>query len=125
MIGEKESAIVVAIKEALPLVNVEAFPDKPDAYSLMHNKGAVLVAYQGRNVLHESGYCLAESELEFVVSFLFRNLRKRDAHQGIYDSLLVAESALKGIAELKKERFVSFENGVWEYAQLYSVNHIG
>ncbi len=106
-------------------VHVEAFPDSPKDYNLMHNNGAVLVAYKGRVVEEVTDCGLESNELEFVVSFLFRNLRKRDAHQGVYGALEIAQASLKGFAKLHSEKFTDFNNGVWEYAQLYRVNKIG
>lgn len=125
MIAETESQIVELLKDALPLVNVEAFPDNPTEYKLLHNKGAVLVAYKGRSSESVTDCGLSCSEYEFNVNFLFRNLRQRDGHQGVYPSLETAESALKGFLRLSSERFVGFENGVWEYSQLYRLNNIG
>lgn len=124
MIAEIEAEIVDALKASLPLVQVEAFPDQPRDYNLMHSRGAVLVAYKGREREVLTGCGMANNDYQFVVSFLFRNLRARDAHQGIYDALELAEGALTDIATLKNERFVNFENGVWEYSQLYRVEQI-
>ncbi|MEB4590025.1 Gp37 family protein [Candidatus Thiothrix sp. Deng01] len=120
-----EEAIVEALKMELTIAHVEAFPDQPRDYNLMHNKGAVLVAYKGREKELVSDCGLGCSNYEFVVSFLFRNLRVREGHAGIYEALELAEDALNGIAELQNERFVNFDNGVWEYSQLYMVNKIG
>lgn len=125
MITECEVSIVEALKAAMPEFQVEAFPNNPAQYNLMSNNGAVLVAYKGRSFVEYSDCGCYANDLEFVVTFRFRNLRQLDGHQGIYESLELAESALKGIANITGEKFMDFDNGVWEYAQLYKIENLG
>lgn len=134
MISEIESAIVLAIKAAMPKSHIELFPDSPENYQLINPAGAILVAYKGRSSESITD-CLAESKLDFVITFLYRNLRQRDAHQGVYEALEQVEAALKnGLPDgtaltLERERFISRDSGngqggVWQYAQMWTVKQL-
>ena len=124
-----ESALIAKLGSALPELEVEAFPEKPEEYSLLHPVGAVLVQYDGSelsgNALANGGVAQVRT-LRFSVVYLVRNLRDS---AGCYDVLQRGADALSGLiiagaltpCILARESFNAEADGVWMYAQSYTV----
>jgi hypothetical protein len=49
LISQIEQKIIERLKEKIKDLHIEGFPDKPQQFSLIHPKGAILVHYQGEN----------------------------------------------------------------------------
>jgi hypothetical protein len=77
MIKNIENQILTRIKQEIPELHVEGFPDKPAEFRLVHPKGAILVHYQGGSysVSKSLGYICQDKKLEFSVTVITRNLR--------------------------------------------------
>ncbi|MFN8682779.1 Gp37 family protein [Paracoccus sp. P2] len=121
MIGEIEKAIVERLAGRLTGVKVEAFPDKPDTYTMHHPKGVVLVAF-GRATYSAPktiDLVVQERRIEWDITLLMRNLRD---HAGAYDVLDAVRLVLtgwrtSGAGKLMpvREEFLDQKQGVWTY----------
>jgi len=126
-VQEIQDAIIAKLTSALPELSVEAFPEKPEEYELLHPLGAVLVQYDGSaysaNRIGNGGVSQVRT-LRFSVVYLVRNLR--DA-AGCYDVLARGAEALVGLAipgtvgagTIVSESFNAETDGVWMYLQSY------
>ena len=131
-IAEIENSIIDRLRPLLKDFNVEAYPDNPDSYDLKHNKGAVLVSLKSKNRINDSeSFCgYKESFCYFNVFILCRHLRAKDAHQGIYDALEIAEHALDDwqpeldncdCFEFMQGGFISKGENVFIYGALFKI----
>ncbi len=131
IIAQIEQAIVDELQEALPTLKVDAWPDNMARYQLLHNKGAVLVSYRSRSAV-DGGFCQNERSLSFGVTVVSRNLRQRDAHQGIYDTLEEIDAVLSAFIppvdgcsdalEFERDSFVGEDSGIWTYTAIFKIN---
>ncbi len=105
---------------------VEAFPDDPKKYKLVHPKGAVLVAYAGAEYAMpgSASVVIQDAMLHWQVSILMRNLR---THGGAYGYLDSVRAALLGWRYpgatglfMRKEEFVSQDDGIWTYGMTFA-----
>lgn len=125
---DTENAIVARLKEKLPNVNVEAFPEKYDQYTFLQSKSSVLVHYLGATASESKSDNLINQELtvHWGVTILSRGLRTADAvtgSAGAYAILDDARSALVGYRingcskmEMESEMFTDkVPSGVWGY----------
>jgi hypothetical protein len=102
---------------------LEPFPEDPDAYTMTHPKGAVLVVYKGSTY----GQALATDAMVqtramgFELVILVRNLRK---HQGAYGVIDALRQGLAGwqppqagrAARITRDEFRGREGSVWQWA---------
>lgn len=132
IIAQIESAMVDRLKLAMPDIVVDAYPESPDKYQTLHNKGAVLVSYRNRNRIEDSAtFCgLNESECFFNINILIRHLRQRDANQGAYDLLELIEEELHewepgidgcGAFEFVRDGFIREDGGLWMYGMVFKL----
>lgn len=121
-IAEVENLIIEKIKENIPELHVEGFPDKPSEFRLTHPKGAILVHYQGGNYSEPKslGYIVQDKKLEFSVTVVTRNLR---THEGAYSYLDRVREILTGYRpkncskmQPSKENFLIETAGIWQYS---------
>lgn len=122
MIKTIEDQIISKIKQDIPELHVEGFPEKPAEFRLTHPKGAILVHYQGANYSESKsiGYIVQDKKLEFSVTVVTRNLR---SHEGAYFYTDKVKEILTGYKpdncskmQPNKESFLSEEAGIWQYA---------
>ncbi|OGI31341.1 MAG: hypothetical protein A2287_02810, partial [Candidatus Melainabacteria bacterium RIFOXYA12_FULL_32_12] len=122
MIIEIENQIIQRIKENIPELHVEGFPEKPSEYRLIHPKGAILVHYQEAQYTESKsiGYIVQDKKLEFSVTVVARNLRN---HEGAYFYLDKIRQILTGYRphncskmQPKKDDFLCENSGIWQYA---------
>ncbi len=121
-----EDAIIGKLREALPGMAVEPFPQRPQEYELLHPEGAVLVQYDGSR-LADAGVTGAAAALRivtFTVCALTRNLRDSAGSYSVLESISRALTGFRpqGVREggkLVAERFLFESNGVWAYVQSY------
>ena len=120
-IAEVENQIIQKIRENIPELHVEGFPDKPSEFRLTHPNGAILVHYQGGNYSEPKslGYIIQDKKLEFSVSVVTRNLR---SHEGAYFYIDKIREILTGYRpdncskmQPNKEAFLSEDTGIWQY----------
>ena len=124
-IKDLESAIVNTLKEALPDLLVEAYPDNPSSFKMIHPKGAVLVHYSGSKFnpsLFEE-VIVQERKLTYDFIILSRSLR---GNSGIYETMDKIREALTGFQydDTTKfypidEEFILEENGLWQYGMRF------
>lgn len=126
MIRQIEQAIVQRLSSPSPGVEVTAFPDSPEAYRMLHQRGALLVAYRGLEaaapVRLENVTQTARSRWHVLV--LARNLRQ---HDGAYSLLELVRDRLQGWAPpgggpmwLVGEDYRAYEDGTWQYEAVYA-----
>lgn len=129
-----EAALIAKLGSVLPELEVQAFPEKPEEYSLLHPVGAALVQYDGSefsgNAIATGGVAQVRT-LRFSVVYLVRNLRDSS---GCYDILHRGNAALSGLVvpgavrpvTIVREAFHAEADGVWMYVQSYAlaVRHV-
>ena len=127
MITEIENQIITRIKENIPELHVEGFPEKPSEFRLTHPKGAILVHYQSGNYSQSKsiGYIVQGKKLEFSITIVTKNLR---SHEGAYFYLDKIRQILTGYRpdncskmQPIKENFLMENNGIWQYAINFSL----
>jgi hypothetical protein len=141
-IKELETAIVTKIKEALPDLLVEAYPDHPSSFKMIHPKGAILVHYSGSRFLPSlfEEVIVQERKVSYDLILLNRSLR---SNGGIYDTMDKVREALTGFQVAVpltsegedplrtnvlplatkfyplEEEFILEENGLWQYGMRF------
>lgn len=117
-----EQGIVARLQTKVQGVAIEPFPDQPEHYRLVHQRGALLVCYRGAEYgeLKDVGDVVQERRLLFDVHVLTRQL---SGHQGSYIYLEAARQTLTGtrLPGFKKivprrETFIGHKDGVWTFA---------
>ena len=117
-----EQAVIARLQDRMPELEVEAFPDDPEAYRLNHPLGALLVRYHGSKFgpLLDAGLMVQERSMALEVTLVFRSLNGKE---GVYAYLEAVRLALAGFkppafAKLKPlgEEFLAQDGGEWRYA---------
>lgn len=131
LVKNAEDLLLAALTTALPEFAVEAFPERPADYSLLHPLGAVLVQYDGSTfgANQLNGAVAQPRSLRFVVVVIMRNLRDQS---GCYDVLSRITQALASLrsphlvagATQLSESFLSEAQGVWMYAQVWEFRSV-
>lgn len=125
-----ENAVLDRLKDRVPQLQIEAFPDDPANYQLLHPLGALLVRFFGEGFSDPkpTGPVIQAEKMEFEVVIVARHLR---THQGIYAYIGLVKAALTGKfdlalprAYLTRVRFVSVNSGVWQYSVTFAFNSI-
>ncbi|EPV4571206.1 Gp37 family protein [Yersinia enterocolitica] len=116
-------AVVARLKEKLPTLAVEYFPEKPAAYRLNHPKGALLVSYAGSRFdkPNDTSSVIQAQTIQLCVTVVFRQLNGK---QGAVDVLDVVRRILGGYTPpncrrriwLTREVFIGEVSGLWQYA---------
>lgn len=120
-----EAAIVNRLKTTLPDLLVEAYPDNPSTFKMIHPKGAVLIHYSGskfNSSLFEE-VIIQERKLTYDLIILNRSLR---SNGGIYETMDKIRESLTGYQYDPTtkfypidEEFILEENGLWQYAMRF------
>jgi hypothetical protein len=120
-IKDLETAIVNKLKDALSDLLVEAYPDHPSSFKMIHPKGAVLVHYSGSKFLPSlfEEVIVQERKVSYDLILLNRSLR---GNGGIYDTMDKVRETLTGFQTEDttkfyplEEEFILEENGLWQY----------
>ena len=121
IIGDIENEIIGKIREKIPELHVEGFPDQPSEFRLTHPKGAILVYYLGANYSQSKnlGYIVQDKTLEFSITIITRDLR---SCWGVYHYIDFIRNLLTGYKpencskmQPVKEHFISENTGIWQY----------
>ena len=121
-INTTENSITEILKEQLPELHVQGFPEKPSEFRLLHPKGAILVHYQGGNYSETKslGCICQDKKLEFSITIVMKHLR---SHEGAYEYLDKVRQILTGYKPENctkmyptKEEFISEDSGLWQYS---------
>lgn len=122
-----EKEIISQLQANIVDLKIEGFPDKPADYKLLHNKGAVLVHFQGGSYSEpeQDGFIQQAVSLEFGLTLIIKGLRDKN---GAYSYINNIISALTGFSPtgcnkmyLTKVDFLAEENGLWQYAFAFTV----
>ncbi|HGU6440739.1 TPA: Gp37 family protein [Citrobacter amalonaticus] len=116
-------AVVARLKEKLPALQVEYFPEKPSEYRLNHPKGALLVSYTGSRFdkPNDIGAVIQPQTIQLCVTVVFRQLNGK---QGAVAVLDLVRCILGGYTPpgcrrriwLGREVFIGEVKGLWQYA---------
>ena len=116
-------AVVARLKEKLPGLSVEYFPEKPAEYRLNHPVGALLGSYAGSRFdkPDDIGAVIQPQTLQLCVTVVFRQLNGK---RGAIDVLDILRRILGGYTPphcrrriwLTREVFIGEVNGLWQYA---------
>ena len=116
-------AVLTRLREKLPQLQVEYFPEKPAEYRLNHPKGALLVSYAGSRFdkPNDIGAVIQPQTIQLCVTVVFRQLNGK---QGAVDVLDVVRRILGGYTPpncrrriwLTREVFIGEAKGLWQYA---------
>lgn len=127
MILDIETALVGRLAAALPDIQVEAYPERPEKYVLKHARGAALIGY-GRSVYGDPqapDVIVQLRQMEFDITILARNLRSHGGAYGYLDAARVALAGWRPAGARKvvpvRDRFIGVKDGVWRYALTVSL----
>lgn len=115
-------AVLARLRERIPQLQVEYFPEKPSEYRLNHPRGALLLSYVGSQFGDsvDSQYVAQEQRFRITVTLVMPQLNGKG---GALDALDVARAALVGFRppdcqalHMLRESFVGELKGLWHYA---------
>lgn len=116
-------SVVHRLRQKLPDLSVEYFPEKPDEYRLNHPRGALLVSYAGSQFSAPSDvtFSVQARTVRFSVTVMLRQLNGRG---GAIDVLDRVREALIGFTPpdcrrkciAQTEQFLGETAGIWQYA---------
>jgi hypothetical protein len=121
-ISALEQGITARLQARVQGVAIEAYPDKPESYRLVHQVGALLVCYRGARYTdpEDVGEVVQVRDMWFDVHVLARSL---SGHQGAYVHLEAGRLALTGFRvpgfrklTPRREAFLGHKEGVWMFA---------
>lgn len=146
LIYQTEDALLERLRPALtregqphPVVELRAWPGRPEDFRMTHPVGAVLLMYRSgkfpdlATVVRQG---LVEWDAEFELALLARNLRTHqvddaspDAGTGAYDLLQACRTALMGFeladfagpVSVRSESYTGHREGVWGYSMRLTV----
>lgn len=126
MLLETETALINKLAELFPQFRVDAYPDNPENYRLVHPTGALLVRYAGE-VTEDTGIQQALVQFErsvWNVVVVSRGLR---SHAGAYPVIDAVKEGLGGktisggTLRPAGVRFLSESGGVWYHAVAFEL----
>jgi len=126
MLLETETALINKLTELFPQFRVEAYPDNPENYRLVHPTGALLVRYAGE-VTEETGVQQALVQFErsvWNVVVVSRGLRSHAGAYPVIDAVkdgLGAKTIQGGTLRPAGVRFLSESGGVWYHAVAFEL----
>ena len=116
-------AVLARLREKLPQLQVEYFPEKPAEYRLNHPVGALLVSYAGSRFdkPNDIGAVLQTQTIQLCVTVVFRQLNGK---RGAIDVLDAVRRMLGGSAPpncrrrswLTRDVCIGEVKGLWQYA---------
>ncbi len=114
-------AVQAHLQAALPRVQVEVFPERPDEYQFIHPTGAVLVGYQSGKFtpIEGLGTVAQQRDLTLHLTVIGAHLHGDDGALAILDEVRLAIMGFKPPdclpCHLLQERFLSEDAGAWQY----------
>lgn len=131
-INDFEKAIIDKLKDNITDVAIEAYPDNPDTYKLIHPKGAILVHYSGSKFMPSlyDEVIIQQRKLTYDIIILAKSLR---GNGSIYETMDKVRETLTGFKyqdAIKMypidEEYIHQENGLWQYGMRFEsrVKHI-
>ena len=114
-------AVQVHLQAAIPWVQVDVFPERPDEYQFIHPTGAVLVGYQSSKfgAIQGLGHVAQQRDVVLHLTVIGAHLHGDDGALAILDEVRLA---IVGFTppnclpcHLLQERFLSEDAGAWQY----------
>ncbi|EEG6275592.1 hypothetical protein G3F95_004827 [Salmonella enterica subsp. enterica] len=119
--------LVTRLRARLPGLHVAYFPDSPDAFTLTHPVGAVLLSYSRSTygTSESTGAVVQPQTMRFVATVVLRQLNGRDGAVDVLDSV---RQALGGWRPqncqrpvwLVEDTFLGEVQGLWQYALTFA-----
>lgn len=124
-------AVVARLKEKLPALAVEYFPEKPSAYRLNHPTGALLVSYVSSRFDRpdDTSAVIQPQTIQLCVTVIHRQLNGK---RGAVDVLDTVRRVLGGFTPpgcrrrvwLEREVFIGEVQGLWQYALWFATESL-
>ena len=115
------AAVVVRLKEKVPNLAVDDWPEKPESYRLNHPVGALLVTYMGSQFAapRDLTFVTQDVTFNFIVVAKIRQLNGRDGVLATQDAVRKALVGFKPPNCHRKtwatsEDIPDEENGIWQ-----------
>jgi len=125
-----EQAVVARLREKLPEILVESYPDEPESYRLQHHLGAILVRYEGSRYgePQDAGRVVQERTILFDIDVVMANLSAAGEAGGVYHYLEGVRLALTGYRppgctrRLRpvSDAYIGRRNHTWQYGILFA-----
>lgn len=116
-------AVVARLKDRMPDLAVEYFPDKPSEYRLNHPRGALLVSYLGAKYQEpiDTSAVVQPATIKLTVTATLRQLNGKDGAVAVLTRLRSALIGYKPPNCRRKvwalaEQFLGETAGIWQYA---------
>lgn len=132
IIDNIERGIIERLKEKMPDVEVDSFPEEPDKYRLTHPNGALLVSYRGSRYGERGGTRTLDSfvstgrKVRIAVTVVSKSLKPRPTQYGLYQLLEGARLALSGQRPAGcgplyavEDGFVNYLRGEWQFEVVF------
>lgn len=119
--------LVARLRARLPGLHVAYFPDSPDAFTLTHPVGAVLLSYSRSTygTSESTGAVVQPHTMRFVATVVLRQLNGRDGAVDVLDSVRQAlggwrpQNCLRPVW-LVEDTFLGEVQGLWQYALTFA-----
>ncbi|EGJ3458552.1 TPA_asm: hypothetical protein G4Y56_000535 [Salmonella enterica subsp. enterica serovar Montevideo] len=119
--------LVARLRARLPGLHVAYFPDSPDAFTLTHPVGAVLLSYSRSTygTSESTGAVVQPQTMRFVATVVLRQLNGRDGAVDVLDSVRQAlggwrpRNCLRPVW-LVEDTFLGEVQGLWQYALTFA-----
>lgn len=119
--------LVARLRVRLPGLHVAYFPDRPDAFTLTHPVGAVLLSYSRSTygTSESTGAVVQPQTMRFVATVVLRQLNGRDGAVDVLDSVRQAlggwrpQNCLRPVW-LVEDTFLGEVQGLWQYALTFA-----
>ncbi|EAA7715307.1 hypothetical protein ATS25_07630 [Salmonella enterica] len=119
--------LVARLRARLPGLHVAYFPDSPDAFTLTHPVGAVLLSYSRSTygTSESTGTVVQPQTMRFVATVVLRQLNGRDGAVDVLDSVRQAlggwrpQNCLRPVW-LVEDTFLGEVQGLWQYALTFA-----
>ncbi|ECR8353357.1 hypothetical protein F2D64_16525 [Salmonella enterica] len=119
--------LVARLRARLPGLHVAYFPDSPDAFTLTHPVGAVLLSYSRSTygTSESTGAVVQPQTMRFVATVVLRQLNGRDGAVDVLDSVRQAlggwrpQNCLRPVW-LVEDTFLGEVQGLWQYALTFA-----
>ncbi|MDA8449835.1 Gp37 family protein [Acidovorax sp. GBBC 3332] len=121
---EMLDAVIARLRQRIPRVPAEYFPEQPEKYRLNHPVGAILVGYGGSRYDRASdaqGVMVQGRDVAVTLTVIVRQLNGRDGAVALLDEVRRAvlgfrmPNATDGLRAIKDD-FLGQVAGLWQYA---------
>ncbi|EHL6280429.1 TPA: Gp37 family protein [Escherichia coli] len=116
-------AVLARLREKLPQLQVEYFPEKPAEYRLNHPVGALLLSYAGSRFDRpdDTGAVIQSQTIQLCVTVVFRQLNGKKGAINVLDAVrrILGGHTPPGCRRriwLTREVFLGEVRGLWQYA---------